>query len=200
MGASKVVENQLDSFFLPNAIFGVNQSYLDKMEPIDRARYDSKKKDNPNCSDEYFRQVAMLDIMKKNHYNANQCLLLGNDFWFDGFYTRRYAQVDVVFIEPSLTTRGKPVLEKISGLWYAPLSFKLLKKFLDGKHSPPNYKPLDTWASVTLTEALLGAQNFNLVKRVILEKKKDGTLHHVSTSGSVSPHSSNNDEMNPPFA
>ncbi len=172
----QVVKQKWGDFFPEERVWGVNSSYLNKMEPLDRARFDSKQKDNPACTDEYYRQVAMLDIMKKNHYNGNACVLIGHDFWFDGFYTRRYALVDVVFIESSLTIRGKPSSQKVSGLWYSQLSLKPIQKILEGRVESPNYKPLDTWASVTLTEELLGAKNFNMVKRVILEKKRDGTI------------------------
>lgn len=171
----KVNEFGLAEFFPSTHIFGVNSSYLEKMAPIDRARYDAKQKDNPACTDEYFRQVAMQTIMETHHFSREECVLVGHDYWFDGFYTRRYAQVDVVFMEPSLSTRGKPILQKISGLWYSPLSFKPFQKILLGKMPAPDYRFLDTWASVTLTEELLGAQNFNQVKRVILQKKKDGS-------------------------
>lgn len=181
----QVVKQKWGSFFPAERVFGVNAAYVDAMAPLDRARFDSKQKENPDCTDEYYRQVAMLEIMKKNHYNGNSCVLVGHDFWFDGFYTRRYAQIDMIFLESSLTTRAKPISQKIPGLWYSPLALKPFQKILEGKLSSPNYAPLDTWASVTLTEELLGAKNFNMVKRVILEKKKDGTF--APSSGDTLP-------------
>ncbi len=164
------------AFFPVERVFGVNSAYLNAMDPLDRARFDSKQKENPACTDEYYRQVAMLEIMKKNHFNGSECVLIGHDFWFDGFYTRRYAQIDIVFIENSLTNRTKPMTQKVPGLWYALLAMKPIQNILEGRVASPNYKPFDTWASVTLTEELLGAQNFNMIKRVVLEKKKDGTF------------------------
>lgn len=201
----KVSEHSLSEFFSDENIFAVNSVYLEKMDPLDRARYDSKLKDNPACTDEYYRQAAMQEIMKTKSFSSSECLLVGNDFWFDGFYTRRYSQVDVVFVEPTFTSRGKPIVQKIDGLWYSPLSFKSFQKFLDGKISLPNYTPLDTWASVTLTEELLGAKDFNMVKRVILERKKDGALHPLSFNEKIEKEKeksedNNRSEINPPFA
>ena len=184
---AKVAEHGLDVFFPVERVFGVTEAYVNAMEPIDRVRYDAKLKEDPACTDEYYRQVAMLEIISKNHFIRGECLLLGQDYWFDGFYTRRYAQIDIVFIEPRLTSRAKPILEKISGLWYAPLELKPLQKILDGTASRSNYAPLDTWTSVTLTEELLGAKDFNMIKRVILEKKKDGTYGPHSPGAPLPP-------------
>ena len=62
----QVVMQKWAAYFPAARVFGVNQTYLDAMEPLDRARFDSKLKENPECTDEYYRQVAMLGIMKKN--------------------------------------------------------------------------------------------------------------------------------------
>lgn len=184
---AKVVEHGLDVFFPVARVFGVNAAYVDAMEPIDRVRYDAKLKEDPACTDEYYRQVAMLEIIAKNHFSRDECVLLGQDYWFDGFYTRRYAQIDVIFVEPRLTSRSNPILEKISGVWYAALDLKPLQKILEGRVERPNYAPLDTWTSVTLTEELLGAKDFNMIKRVIIEKKKDGTYAPHSPGAPLPP-------------
>lgn len=182
-----VREKKWENFFPPSSIFGITSAYLDSMQPVDRVRFESKRKDNPESVDEYYRQVAMQEIISTNHFSPEECVLIGQDYWFDGFYTRRYAMVDILFIENTLTSRGKPVAEKISGLWYAPLAFDSIQPFFRQGVASPNYKPLDTWASVTLTEELLGAQKFNMIKRLVLEKKKDGTIHPVSSSFHTAP-------------
>jgi len=207
IAAEKVSEFKLGRFFPKENVYAVNDAYLSQMQPIDRSRYDAKLKTNPACTDEYYRQMAMLEIMKTHGYAKEDCLLVGSDYWFDGFYTRRYAQVDVAFVESFLTSRGKSIAEKISGLWYFSWDVDAFIPFVKGTASPPRYQSLETWASIKLTEELLGTQNFNMVKRVILEKKKDGTIHALG-SGTVSPSSGENppseepspdtkDEINP---
>lgn len=186
-----VREKKWENFFPTSTIFGITEAYLDSMQPVDRARFETKRKENPESVDEYYRQVAMQEIISTHHFSPEECVLIGQDYWFDGFYTRRYALVDILFIESALTSRGKPIPEKISGLWYAPLDFKSVQSFFRSDASAPNYKPLDTWASVTLTEELLGAQKFNMIKRLVLEKKKDGTIHPVSSSFHTTPSSDN---------
>lgn len=183
----RVRENKWETFFPSSTIFGITEAYVNSMQPVDRVRFDAKRKDNPESVDEYFRQVAMQEIISTHHFSPAECVLIGQDYWFDGFYTRRYALVDILFIESTLTSRGKPISEKISGLWYAPLEFSSILPFFRRTAASPNYKPLDTWASVTLTEELLGAQKFNTIKRLVLEKKKDGTIHPVSSSVQVVP-------------
>lgn len=186
-----VREKKWESFFPSSTIFGMTPAYVDSMQPVDRVRFENKRKENPESVDEYYRQVAMQEIISTNHFSPEECVLIGQDYWFDGFYTRRYAMVDILFIENTLTSRGKPIAEKISGLWYAPLDFKSVQSFFRSDVAAPNYKPLDTWASVTLTEELLGAQKFNMIKRLVLEKKKDGTIHPVSSSFHPTPSSDN---------
>ncbi len=168
----KVKEFGLGSFFAPENVRGVHSAYLTGMEAVDRARYNSKLADDAECTDEYFRQVEMQSIMKEKGWEGRDLVLIGHDYWFDGFYTRRYSQVDVAFVEKNLTSRGKPVVEHVNGLWYIPLELGSIKKISEGKMPAPNYAPLDAWASVTLTEELLGAKGFNMVKRVIIERKK----------------------------
>jgi hypothetical protein len=187
IAAEKISEYKLGRFFPKENVYAVNENYLNEMQPIDRSRYDAKLKTNPSCTDEYYRQVAMLEIMKTHTYAKEDCVLVGSDYWFDGFYTRRYAQVDVAFVESFLSSRGKPIAEKISGLWYFSLEMNAFTPFVKGTAPPPRYQSLETWASLTLTEELLGTQNFNMVKRVILEKKKDGTLHPIGKGETTPP-------------
>ncbi len=169
---NKLNESGLRSFFSPDHVVGVHAHYIESMQPIDRERYEAKCKDDETCTDEYFRQVALQEIIQKEGVSPAQIVLVGHDLWFDGFYTRRYSNVDVFFVEKNLRSRGHPISEKVEGIWQGTLSFSTIKKIAEGKMPAPNYTPLDTWASVTLTQELFGSQGFNSIKRVIIQRKK----------------------------
>lgn len=164
----------LDSFFPASHVWAVNESYLKSRDPIDRERYDERCKVDPMHRDEYFRQVKILEMMKTKGLSATQVLLVGHDYWFDGFYTRRFSHVDMAFVEGALSSQGKPVPEKLQGLWYISRSFEDLKKIIDGKAPAPNYNFLDTFINITLSEQLFGGKGLPQLKRVVIQRKKDG--------------------------
>lgn len=167
---SLLEENGLVSFFDKNRVLAVNDHYLDTMDSVDRERYDARCADDPFCQDEYFRQVEMKRIMQKEGFSPEQFLLMGHDYWFDGFYTRRFSKVDVVFVESCLSVRGKPTSEKIQGLWYTTMDWKKILPFIQGTVSPPNYKSLDSFVATTLSQELLGA-HIPSIRKTILERK-----------------------------
>lgn len=171
VAAQKLTDFFLNSFFPAENVFAVNTSYLDKMAEVDRSLYDAKCENNPECKDEYFRQVKLLELMEKHHLSPEHVLLVGHDYWFDGFYTRRFSKVDVVFIESALSSRGKKPEEKIQGLWYASRKWSMIKKFIEGKASVPNYNFLDTYVNITMTGELFGKNGLPGLKRTIIERK-----------------------------
>ncbi len=164
----------LDAFFPPSHVWAVNESYLKSRDPIDRERYEERCKADPMHRDEYFRQVKMAEMMKAKGLSASQVLLVGHDYWFDGFYTRRFSKVDIAFVEGALSSQGKPVPEKLQGLWYISRSFEDLKKIIEGKAPAPNYNFLDTFINITLSEQLFGGKGLPQLKRVVIQRKKDG--------------------------
>lgn len=169
----KLSQSGLEGLLPDDHVFGVHSAYLSKMEPLDRERYDARCKDDPACTDEYYRQVEMQAIMEKEKLTPEQMLLVGHDYWFDGFYTRRYAKVDIAFIESGLTNRNGPISERIEGLWYAPFEWKALQKLVEGKTLAANYARLDAWTQSVLTEALLGGKGVTAIRKVIIERKKN---------------------------
>lgn len=175
----KIREHELESFLDAKNVFAVTPAYLDQMTEVDRKLYEGKVAQDPEYVDEYFRQVQIKSLMEKEGFTQDQILLIGHDYWFDGFYTRRFSGVDTAFIGSALTQRGKPVTEKIEGLWYIERDWKALKKIIEGKVEAPNYARLDAWVTVTLTEELLGAKGVPQLRRVILERKKDGGFENV---------------------
>lgn len=174
----KLKEAGLNSFFPNDHVFGVNEKYLAARDPVDRERYEQKCNGDPLCRDEYFRQVKMQELIDKQG-NPSSFVLVGHDYWFDGFYTRRFSKVDIAFVETALSSRGKEIPEKIDGLWYVSRSFTDLKKIMEGKAKAPNYNPLDTWVNITLSEELFGGKGLPTLKRVVIQRKKDGQLGNI---------------------
>ncbi len=162
----------LEKYFPREKVFAVHSGYLNQMQPIDRAIYDKRCAEDAFCKDEYYRQVELQALMKREGFTPTQIVLVGHDYWFDGFYTRRFSQVDVAFIENGLSVRGKPTSERIGGVWYIRKGFPDLKKIIEGKTKAPNYASLDTWVGINLTEELLGGKGFPTLKRIIIERKK----------------------------
>lgn len=174
LAQKKIKEFGLEKYFPAKHVFAVNDAYLEKRDEVDRKLYEAKCADDAECQDHYFKQVRIQALMKDEHLAPESIVLVGHDYWFDGFYTRRFSGVDIAFIASSLTSRGKPAPEKVSGLWYIERDWKGLKAIIEGKVVPPHYGPLDAWVSITLTEELLGGKGLPQLKRVILERKKDG--------------------------
>jgi hypothetical protein len=169
----KMNEFGLNPFFSPERVFGVNEAYLSKMEPVDLERYSQRCENDPYCKDEYFRQVQMMELMKREGQDASKLVLVGRDYWFDGFYTRRFSNVDVAFIESALSSRGKPMDERMEGLWYIDRTWGKLKKIIEGKVPTPNYAPLDAYVNITMTQELLGGKGIPSLKRVVIQRKKE---------------------------
>jgi hypothetical protein len=164
----------IDSFFSKENVWAVNESYLSSRNPVDRERYEEHCKEDPMYRDEYFRQVKIIDMLLKRGLTADQVLLVGHDYWFDGFYTRRFSRVDIAFVEGPLSSRGKPIPERLQGLWYISRSFKDIQKIIEGKVPAPNYNFLDAFINITLSEQLFGGKGLPQLKRVVIQRKKEG--------------------------
>lgn len=178
----KMNEFGLNAYFSPENVFAVHPSYLAKMSEVDRSLYEAKCQDNLQCKDEYFRQVKLLELMEERYIAPENVLLVGHDYWFDGFYTRRFSKVDVVFIESALSSRGKKPEEKIEGLWYASRKWAPIKKIIEGKASKPNYNFLDTYVNITMTSELFGGKGIPGLKRVIIERRKKDSRDFTAIS------------------
>ncbi|MFH0970775.1 MAG: hypothetical protein V1776_04940 [Candidatus Diapherotrites archaeon] len=167
-----VKEAELDVFFPPANVWGVTQSYLDSMSPIDKERYAKRCAQEKECTDDYCRQTQLMAYIEKKGLLPSDVVLVGHDYWFDGFYTRRFSNVDVAFVESELTSRNHPQKEKISGLWYISRSWKELRSIIEGNKAKPDYTKLESWVNITLTEALFGGKGFPLLKKVVIQRKK----------------------------
>ncbi|MEK6970528.1 MAG: hypothetical protein AABW68_02425 [archaeon] len=169
----------LSSFFSEDRIWAVDEDYLSSRDPEDRSRYEEQCRADPYHRDDYFRQVKLMEWMEKGGVSPDQVVLVGHDYWSDGFYTRRFSKVDIAFVEGCLSSRGEPPSEKISGLWYVSRKFSDLKKIMEGKAPVPNYGPLDAFINITLSEQLFGGKGVPSLKLIVNPRKKDGELGDV---------------------
>ncbi|MDP2666145.1 MAG: hypothetical protein Q8P05_01430 [Candidatus Diapherotrites archaeon] len=170
---TKMKDFSLFSYFDPSMVFAVDEAYIASKSPEDKILYDQRCGEDPYCKDEYFRQVQMQAILEKKGATPEKALLIGHDYWFDGFYTRRFSKVDMAFMTDALSSRDKPIAEKIEGLWYVSRDWNSIQRLLEGKESPPNYNFLDTFVTTTIAEELLGGKGFPLIKKVVLERQRE---------------------------
>lgn len=170
----KITEFGLEKFFTSENTFAVDAAFIHKMTELDRELYEKKCKEDETCKDEYARQVQLQDLMQKQNIPSEKVLFIGHDYWFDGFYTRRFSKVDMVFIESALSSKGHIATERVEGLWHVPLDWDELLPFIEGKGTPIDYKRLDEFVVTTISKELFGGQGFSLQKKVIdLRKIKD---------------------------
>ncbi len=196
----KLKEFGLDDFFSEDAdpsfapgknVLAVNEAFIRQMTPEDRTIYEHKCVSDAECKDEYARQVQLLQLMEKLHVSPENVLFVGHDYWFDGFYTRRFSKVDVAFIESALTSKGHLATERIEGLWHIGLNWEELLPLLEGNAPVIDYKRLDEFVVTTISKELFGGQGFSLQKKVIdLRKiKEKNAAEGVSESASPSEES-----------
>ena len=173
----KIREFELEEFFPGEKVLAVNDAFINKMEEVDRGLYEKKCENDRECKDEYYRQVALQELMQKENVTAEKVLLVGHDYWFDGFYTRRFSKVDTAFVQASLSSKGHLAQERVQGLWYIDFSWNDIQSILEGKTSAPEYKYLDTFIVTSISKELFGGQGFTLQKKVLdlrdLKKQKD---------------------------
>ena len=163
----------LPDFFPKKHVWSVTPAYLDSKDPVDRKRYEDRCQGNEECLDEFARQVYLSQYLESHSLRPSQVVVVGHDYWFDGFYTRRFSNVNMIFIEAALSTRGSPAEDKVGGVWYGARSLSSLRPFLEGKVHVPDYSRLDSWVSVVLTEALFGGNGIPTLKKVVIQRKKD---------------------------
>ncbi len=172
----KIKQHGLQNFFPDEKVFAVNDAYILKMEEIDKGLYDKKCENDSECKDEYFRQVALQEFIQKEKIPPEKMLLVGHDYWFDGFYTRRFSKIDFALVQSALTSKGHLAQEHVQGLWYINLDWNEIQPILEGKVSPPQYKYLDAFVVSSISKELFGGQGFSLQKKVVdlrdLKKKE----------------------------
>ncbi|QQR92354.1 MAG: hypothetical protein IPJ89_04325 [Candidatus Iainarchaeum archaeon] len=179
----KIAEAGLEKFFTEENTLAVDNDFIHQMTEIDRELYEKKCKEDESCKDEYARQVQLLDLMKKKNLAPEKVLFVGHDYWFDGFYTRRFSKVDTAFIESALSSKGHLATERVEGLWHIGLVWDELLPLLEGKAPAIDYKRLDEFVVTTISKELFGGQGFSLQKKVIDLRAVKEKMHAETDAG-----------------
>ncbi len=183
----------LDAFFSEKNILAVNDAFIQGLSEIDREIYEKKCTATEECKDEYARQVQLLELMAKEKITPEKVLFIGHDYWFDGFYTRRFSKVNVAFVETALSNKGHLATERVEGLWHIALDWDEVQLLIEGKGAEIEYKRLDEFVMTTISKELFGGQGFSLQKKVIdlraLKEKMEDAHSSLPQNDSVLPES-----------
>ena len=184
----KVKAFGLDAFFSEKNILAVNDAFIQQLSEMDRDIYEKKCAADAECKDEYARQVQLQELMAREKISPEQVLFVGHDYWFDGFYTRRFSKVNVAFVESALSNKGHLATERVEGLWHVALDWDDVSPLLEGKAPALDYKRLDEFVVTTISKELFGGQGFSLQKKVIdLRALKEKNKHSLGAPASPSP-------------
>jgi hypothetical protein len=157
--SNKIVKKHtLTNFFNTNNIINITKEYEDSLSELDKKIKLEKHQDNDLYVDNYFKVFFL-----KNQYlhKINETLYVGSDIWTDGYYLKRYVNLDFIIIEDFLKSNSKEVQKDVFfDIHILNPSFDNLKKYLteDIKY---NYNSLESYAKKYLQSEILG-KNFNI--------------------------------------
>ncbi len=149
---------ELLTFFDKNKIINLTEEYEDSLSDLDK-KLKQEKHEQRYYVDEYFKVFFFKNICKKP---VEDCLYVGFDVWVDGYYLRRYANVDFLLIKDFLKNNGK-LLEKDQDFYDLHIlnpSFDDFKKHLT-EDINYQYESLDKYSKKYLHTEILG-KNFNI--------------------------------------
>ncbi|MDO8537303.1 MAG: hypothetical protein Q7S21_00300 [archaeon] len=154
IGEKKLKEFSLEKFFNPDFVFFVSKNYLSSMQEIDRKRYEVAIKKDPNYKDEYFKQYVIQKFSKDHNISKKQMIYIGHDVWVEGFYTRRFSQIDFALIKSAYSQRGEKAQEPIKHLFYIQRKWKDIQKLLTLDELKAEYSQLDNYVTTVMKEKL----------------------------------------------
>lgn len=158
-------ETNIDSYFDSKNIIYITEKYYDSLTDFDKElKKHSKEKDN-QFVDKYFKVFYFNSVFNKK---KEQTLYVGHDVWTDCFYLHKYANINSVLLNNTLSNNYAPCLldkTKLNIVNPTVDSFKeqLLKKNYD-------YSYLEMYAKKLLFNEVLG-KGFRI--NDIIEKVKE---------------------------
>lgn len=168
IGQAKLKEFGLENFFEPDFVFFVSKHYLDSMQEIDKKRYADAIKKNPNYKDEYFKQYIIQRFSRDHNIPKNEIVYVGHDIWLEGFYTRRFSQIDFALIKSAYSHIGEKANEQVHHLVYINRTWNDIKKLLMTDNLKAEYSNLDAYVDNVIKEKLFeGTKIEGLVKKTI---------------------------------
>lgn len=165
----KLSKYKLEGFFKDKNVYGVAQSYLKQMDPVDKTRYDDSLSKDPDYKDEYYKQYVIKNLINEKQYKKKDVLYIGHDVWVEGYYTRRFNGIDFALIKQAFSRHNIRQSNLLKGLLYVRREWPAIKNLLLGKHQAPDYSLLDKYIEEHLRQHLLGSTA--LSKYIKLPKK-----------------------------
>ena len=175
--SDEIAKNGLDRFLRKENIFFITDSYLNSKEEVDRERYVSNLEKDPGFIDEFFKQRVIMDLNASGTVSREECVLIGHDLWFDGFYTSRFSGIDFALIRESLSERHVPSQDIPK--WIHCIDFTIFDftSLILGKQPKQDTKMLETYIFRKLSRELVDPKELaGMVKKVQEKQAEDGTV------------------------
>jgi len=160
----------LHSIFDEKHFLHVDENYILSKGEADEKLHRGNLEKDPQFNDSYFKQVAMERVLASSAgATPLDALLLSEDLWVDGYYTKRFSKVDFALFEENLRDRGKKT-ERLSGLAYFNLDFSSVKVLLENFPST-DMRLLEKHVFDIMKAALIGEAGIANLANTIKEKK-----------------------------
>lgn len=165
------VENSMEKYFDKDHFLRVNDAYVSSKSEMDRQMYDLALSKDPDFVDGYFKQVVIQQVLAEKGLKKTDALLLCNDIWVDGYYTRRFSGIDFALYEGNLCDRGKPT-GPVIGLAYFNLEINSVVPLIEN-FPQVNFGALEKYIFDSMQKALIGDEGVESLRKS-MEKKKFG--------------------------
>lgn len=152
----KLEQLGLSKYFSDAKFFFVTHEYIHAKAEVDRDRHLESLKNDPDFLDHYLKQAVILEMVGSGKISKEESVLVGNDLMFDAFYTSRFSGIDFVLVKDSLSLRGEPVKDEISGLNYISMEKGDFKKILYWEFAKNDIAALEKRIFDEIGKALIG--------------------------------------------
>ncbi len=172
--ANEIVKQyNLEDFFKKENIINITEKYQESLGDLDKQMKQQKYDKDRYYVDEYFKVFYF-----KNQFleEISDSLYVGSDIWTDGYYLKRYVEMDFVLIEDYLKNNNKQIQkEAFSEIHILNPSFEDLKKYLT-EEKEFKYEQLEKYAQKYLHSEMFG-NKFSLfskkqIKDLIKKRKR----------------------------
>ncbi len=161
----------LEKYFRKSNIFLLSNGYLESKEPFDRERYVSNIGKDPLYVDEFFKQHVIMGLIASGKVRREECVLVGHDLWFDGFYTSRFSGIDFALVGESFSERNVPSVEIPKWVHCMGFSVEDFTSLILGKQPKQDTKFLEAYIFRKLGRELVDPKELAGMVRKAQEKK-----------------------------
>lgn len=169
IGKQKLETAGLDRFF-KNRYYEMTPAYWEAKNPHDREVFDRQRNENPEMTDDYYKQTVILE-WKNTHANEfDRAFLIGHDLLTHGYYSTFFSKIEPVFVQSAFAFGGEPLDRLVPGLRYCTLEPDGFLPAVDPK-TPRTLEIVRKIAAERLAKALLGESQLESLGKQIREKK-----------------------------